>query len=152
MVAPTSQHRCQWILKLSGMLVVMLTVVRGVSEECLSAVPPTHLHRPDGGSAARSPSCTFAQHARPAPSRPRLLDPLPATLRSPSSYLTTTGNLPHQGHRSLSYRTIPHGTEVRHLWTPVVVPGATGPASTRFRGQGSADLDCGKCSSLAGAE
>lgn len=75
-----------------------------------------------------------------------------ATLQSLSSYLTTTGSFPHQGQRSLSYKTIPHGTEDRLPWTLVVVPGAIGPASTRFRGQGSADLDCGKCSSPAGAE
>lgn len=151
MGAPISQYRAQWILELSGMLVVMLTVMKGVLEECQSTVPATHLHRPDGGSVARSLSCSSAMTLGPL--RPGLgyWTLCCVTLWSPSSYLTTTGSFPHQGQRSLSYRTIPHGTEDRHLWTPVAVPRTIGPASTRFRGQGSADLDCGKCSSPAGA-
>lgn len=51
------------------MLVVMLTVVRGVSEERLSAVPPTHLHRPDVGLSGSKPKlrlCT-ARSTRSVP-------------------------------------------------------------------------------------
>lgn len=133
------------------MLVVMLTVVR-VSQKSVSPLYPLLTFTDLMRAQRLKPKLRLcaARSARSVPSSatgPSAALPCGALhhtlLRQAASLTRDTGGL---------FLIEPHGTEDGHLWTPVVVPGATGPASTRFRGQGSAELDCGKCSSSAGAE